>query len=59
MVLQSKKKNNQIARYNHRTDVHEMANTLCLYFDDPAMFAPYKITRGYEWMKGKTLGKSS
>ena len=44
-------------RYNYRSDVHENANTLCLYFDDPTMFAPHKITRGYEWMMEKTVGK--
>ena len=50
-------KNKQIVRYNNRSDVHEKANTLCLYFDDPTMFAPHKITKGYEWMKEKTIGK--
>ena len=47
-------KNNQIARYNSRTDVREPADTVCLYFDDPTMFSPEKITKGYNYMKSKT-----
>ena len=49
-----KSKNTQIVKYNARTDVHEMADTLCIYFDDPSMFAPEKIRNGYEYMKSKT-----
>ena len=47
-------KNNQLIRYNKRSDVHEPADTICLYFDDPSMFAPKKITDGYNYMKSKT-----
>ena len=47
-------KNNQIARYNSRTDVRETADTVCLYFDDPTMFSPEKITKGYNYLKSKT-----
>ena len=47
-------KNKQIVKYNARTDVHEPADTLCVYFDDPSMFAPEKITKGYEYMMEKT-----
>lgn len=49
-----REKNKQLVKFNARTDVHEPANTLCLYFDDPIMFAPEKITNGYEYMKGRT-----
>ena len=47
-------KNNQLARYNARSDVYEPATTLCIYFDDPTMFTPEKITKGYEYMAWKT-----
>lgn len=47
-------KNDQLIRFNARTDVHEVADTICLYFDDPTMFSPEKISRGYEYMVSKT-----
>ena len=43
-------KNSQLVRFNHRSDVHEQNETLCLYFDDPSMYAPQKIKDGYEYM---------
>lgn len=46
-----KEKNRQLIKYNSRPDVHETADTICLYFDDPTMFAPEKISKGYEYMK--------
>ena len=49
-----REKNKQLVKFNARTDVHEPADTLCLYFDDPTMFAPEKITKGYEYMVGRT-----
>ena len=49
-----KDKNKQLVKYNARSDVHENANTVCLYFDDPSMFAPEKIRKGYEYMKSLT-----
>lgn len=49
-----REKNKQLVKYNARTDVHEMADTLCIYFDDPTMFAPKKITKGYEYMAART-----
>lgn len=52
-----KEKNKQLVKFNHRSDVHEPADTLCLYFDDPTMFAPEKITKGYEYMLSKTSGE--
>ena len=48
------RKNDQLIRFNSRTDIHETADTLCVYFDDPSMFAPEKITKGYEFLQGKT-----
>lgn len=47
-------KNKQLVKFNARTDVHEYADTLCLYFDDPTMFAPDKITMGFEYMTSLT-----
>ena len=47
-------KNKQLVKFNARTDIHEYADTLCLYFDDPTMFAPVKITKGYEYMTSLT-----
>lgn len=47
-------KNTQLVKFNARTDIHEHADTLCIYFDDPTMFSPEKITKGYEYMKSKT-----
>ena len=47
-------KNNQLIRFNRRTDVHTPADTVCLYFDDPSMFAPEKITKGYDYMLAHT-----
>lgn len=49
-----REKNKQLVKFNARTDVHESADTLCLYFDNPTMFAPEKITKGYEYMVKKT-----
>lgn len=50
-------KNAQLVKFNLRTDVHDVADTLCMYFDDPTMFAPEKITRGYEYMAERTTGE--
>ena len=47
-------KNKQLYKYNSRTDTHQKAETICLYFDDPSMFEPGKIKKGYEYMKAKT-----
>ena len=44
------KKNQQLVDFNNRSDVHEPADTICIYFDDPTMFAPEKISKGYEYM---------
>lgn len=49
-----REKNKQLAKFNDRTDIHEKADTLCMYFDDPTMFSPEKIIKGYEYMKSKT-----
>lgn len=37
-----REKNKQLAKFNQRSDVHEPADTLCLYFDEPTMFTPEK-----------------
>ena len=47
-------KNRQLTRFNTRTDIHEKSDTLCMYFDDPSMFSPEKIIKGYEYMKSNT-----
>ena len=49
-----REKNKQIVKFNARPDVHESADTLCIYFDDPTMFSPEKITKGYEYMVERT-----
>ena len=49
-----REKNKQLAKFNQRSDVHEPADTLCLYFDEPTMFTPEKITKGYEYMLANT-----
>lgn len=49
-----RKKNIQLVKFNARTDVHENADTLCMYFDEPKMFSPDKITKGYEYMASLT-----
>lgn len=49
-----KDKNHQLIKFNNRPDVHQPSDTLCIYFDDPTKFAPYKITKGYEYMKSKS-----
>ena len=49
-----REKNKQLVKFNARTDVHEAADTLCIYFDDPTMFAPEKIVKGYEYMAERT-----
>ena len=52
-----REKNKQLAKFNQRSDVHEPADTLCLYFDEPTMFTPEKITKGYEYMLANTSWK--
>ena len=47
------RKNEQLLKFNARADIHTPADTVCLYFDDPTMFSPEKITKGHEYMKGK------
>ena len=47
-------KNDQIKKYNSRSDVKVKADTICLYFHEPKWFAPEKIYKGVEWAKGKT-----
>lgn len=47
-------KNKQLVKFNARTDIHENADSLCLYFDDPTMFTPKKIRDGFEYMKSNT-----
>lgn len=48
------RKNSQLVDFNNRSDVHETADTICIYFDDPTMFSPEKITKGYEYMVANT-----
>ncbi len=48
------RKNLQLVKYNSRSDVHDTSDTLCMYFDDPKMFEPQKITKGYEYMLENT-----
>lgn len=41
---------NQLARFNSRSDVKVQADSICFFFDDPAMFNPKKILDGYCFM---------
>ena len=54
LMLNRSQQNKQLVKFNARTDVHEAADTLCIYFDDPTMFAPEKIVKGYEYMAERT-----
>ena len=49
-----KAKNNQLARYNARTDVQIPADHICLYFHDGSMYHPSKIDKGIKWLKSQT-----
>ena len=48
------KKNEQLVKFNARSDVHNLSDSLCIYFDDPTMYSPEKITKGYEYMQART-----
>ena len=39
------KKNDQLRRYNSRSDVEEKADALCLYFHDPNLFDETKMKK--------------
>lgn len=47
-------KNKQLARYNSRTDVRVLAETVCLYFHDGSMYHPGRVTGGIKWLKKQT-----
>ena len=49
-----RRKNRQLVKYNARTDVHDVSDTVCLYFDNPSMFGSKKIKKGYAFMKKNT-----
>ena len=43
-------KNGQLCGYNNRTDVHEKADTVCLYFHDPKMYSSKGVKRGISFL---------
>ncbi len=57
------KKNDQLRRYNARTDITEKADTLCLYFHDPTLFDEKKMMKSLNYFRfyrdesGKMLNK--
>ena len=57
------KKNDQLRRYNSRSDVEEKADALCLYFHDPNLFDETKMKKSINYFKfyrnfdGKLLDK--
>lgn len=44
-------KNKQLRKYNARTDVHEQADTVCLYFHDPKMYSKRRIENSINYLK--------
>lgn len=44
-------KNNQIGRYNQREDITDKADSVCLYFHDPAMFDEKKVHRSINYYR--------
>ena len=45
------KKNDQLRRYNKRTDISEKADTLCLYFHDPSLFDERKMMKSINFFR--------
>lgn len=45
------KKNDQLRRYNSRSDVEEKADALCLYFYDPNLFDEKKMQKSINYFK--------
>ena len=45
------KKNDQLRRYNSRSDVEEKADALCLYFHDPNLFDETKMKKSINYFK--------
>ncbi len=44
-------KNHQLRKYNRLPYVIEESDSVCLYFHDPSLFSPEKVTKGFEEMK--------
>lgn len=44
-------KNKQLRKYNARADVHETADTVCLYFHDPRMYSRRRIEDSINYLK--------
>lgn len=45
------KKNDQLRRYNARTDIEEKADTLCLYFHDASLFNEEKMRKSISFFR--------
>ena len=45
------KKNEQLRRFNRRTDIEEKADTLCLYFHDSTLFDERKMEKSINYFK--------
>ena len=56
-------KNDQLRRYNNRNDIHDKADSLCLYFHDSKLFNEIKMAKSinyfkfYRDKKGKLLNR--
>lgn len=44
-------KNDQLRRFNERTDISEKADALCLYFHDPALFDEVKMRKSINFFR--------
>lgn len=45
------KKNDQLRRYNNRTDIFEKADALCLYFHEPSLFDEQKMKKSINYFR--------
>lgn len=45
------KKNDQLRRYNRRTDISKKADALCLYFHDPSLFDETKMLKSINYFR--------
>ncbi len=44
-------KNNQMFKYNNRTDIDQTGETMCIFFSDPKWFSPEKMRMSIEYAK--------
>jgi hypothetical protein len=44
-------KNNQLRRFNERTDITDKADSLCLFFHDPSLFDEEKMKKSINFFR--------